>query len=135
MTNKREPLTYKGRSVGILVFTSAQLFIGAIHAVLGVLLISLGASILRATQIYSVYTLVFGLSVIVFAMFIWQGQKAGWVGTVAVSLFVTAADALTVANLPSIPGIPKFAAPTEIGYSLLVIIYLSLPHVRRKFFS
>ena len=71
----------------------------------------------------------------VFAVFIWQGKKAGWIGTISVSLFVTAADALTVSNLPSIPGIPKFAAPTEIGYSILVIIYLSLPHVKRKFFA
>ena len=132
MTSKREPITYKGRSLGIIVFTSAQLLIGAIHALLGVFLIAFGASILKATEVYNVYTLLFGLLVMVFAVFIWQGKKVGWVGTVAVSLFVIAVDALTVANLPSIPGIPKFAAPTEIGYSILVIIYLSLPHVRRK---
>jgi hypothetical protein len=36
-------------------------------------------------------------------------------------------------NLPSIPGIPKFAAATEIAYSLLLILYLLLPHVRKKF--
>ncbi len=135
MTSKREPITYKGRSMGILALTSAQLLIGAIHALLGVLLIAFGSSILRASEAYNVYTLVFGLSVMVFAVFIWQGKKAGWIGTIAVSLFVTATDALTVSNLPSIPGIPKFAAPTEIGYSILVIIYLSLPHVRRKFFA
>ena len=133
MTSKREPITYKGRSFGIIVFTSAQLLIGFIHALLGVFLITFGASILKATAVYNVYTLLFGLLVMVFAVFIWQGKKVGWIGTVVVSLFVIAADALTVANLPSIPGIPKFAAPTEIGYSILVIIYLSLPHVRRKF--
>ena len=135
MATKRIPITYKGRSIGIIVLTSAQLLIGAIHALIGVLLIAFGASILQATEAYNVYTLVFGLLVIVFAVFIWQGKKEGWIGTIAVSLFVTAADALTVSNLPSIPGIPKFAAPTEIGYSILVIIYLSLPHVRRKFFA
>ncbi len=121
--------------MGILVFTSAQLLIGAIHALLGGLLIAFGSSIFQATEAYNVYTLVFGLSVMVFAMFIWQGKKEGWIGTIAVSLFVIVADALKVSNLPSIPGIPSFAPPIEIGYSILVIIYLSLPHVRRKFFA
>jgi glucose dehydrogenase len=135
MTSKRSPIIYKGRSLGIIVLTVAQLFIGVIHVLIGVLLIAFGASILQATEAYNVYTLVFGLLVMVFAVFIWQDKKAGWIGTISVSLFVTAADALTVSNLPSIPGIPKFAAPTEIGYSILVIIYLSLPHVKRKFFA
>ena len=135
MTNKREPITYKGRSMGILVFTSAQLLIGAIHALLGGLLIAFGSSIFQATEAYNVYTLVFGLIVMVFAVFIWQGKKEGWIGTIAVSLFIIAADALRVLNLPSIPGIPGFAPPIEIGYSILLIIYLSLPHVRRKFFA
>jgi|SRR5208282_5416343 len=135
MSSKRNPVTvtYKGRSIGILVLTVSQLFIGAIHILLGALFLIFGASILQATEAYNVYTLVFGLLVMVFAVFIWQGKKSGWIGTIAVSLFVTAADALTVANLPSIPGIPKFATPTEIGYSIVVIIYLSVPHIRKKF--
>jgi hypothetical protein len=135
MTSKRIPISYKGRSIGILIFTSAQLLIGAIHSLISVLLIAFGSSILQATEVYNVYTLVFGLSVMVFAVFIWQGKKEGWIGTIAVSLFVTAADALKVSNLPSIPRIPSFAPPIEIGYSIIVIIYLSLPHVRRKFFA
>ena len=134
MASKREPITYKGRSMGIIVLTSAQLLIGAIHSLIGVVLIASGTSIMQGTEAYNVYTLVFGLLVMAFAVFIWQGTKAGWIGTTAVSLFVTAVDTLTVANLPSIPGIPKFAAPTEIGYSILILIYLSLPHVRKKFF-
>ena len=135
MTSKRSPIIYKGRSLGIIVLTVAQLFIGVIHVLIGVLLIAFGASILQATEAYNVYTLVFGLLVMVFAVFIWQGKKAGWIGTISVSLFVTVVDALTVSNLPSIPAIPKFAAPTEIAYSILVVIYLSLPHVKRKFFA
>jgi len=137
MTSKRNPVTvtYKGRSIDILVLTVAQLFIGTIHVLIGALLLVFGASILQATAAYSVYTLVFGLLVMVFAVFIWQGKKSGWIGTIAVSLFVTVADALTVTNLPSIPGIPKFAAPTEIGYSIVVMIYLSVPYVRKKFLA
>ncbi len=134
MSSKRNPVTvtYKGRSIGILVLTVSQLFIGAIHILIWTLFLIFGASILQATEAYNVYTLVFGLLVMVFAGFIWQSKKSGWIGTIVVSLFVTAADALTVANLPSIPGIPKFAAPTEIGYSIVVIIYLSVPHARKN---
>jgi hypothetical protein len=135
MSSKRIPISYKGRSIGILVFTVAQLFIGVIHVFFGALLLAFGSSILQATEAYDVYTLVFGLSVMIFAVFIWQGKKEGWIGTIAVSLFITAADTLKVSNLPSIPGIPSFAPPIEIGYSIIVIIYLSLPHVRRKFFA
>jgi len=83
--------------------------------------------------VYDVYTFVFGLLTLVFAVFIWQGKKMGWLGMIAVSLFVIAADSLTVLNLPSIPGIPKFPAYTEIPYSVLVVYYLSLRHVREKF--
>jgi hypothetical protein len=133
MSSKREPITYKGRSLGILVLTSAQLLIGIIHALIGVLLIALGTPILLATEAYSVYTLVFGLLVMVFAVFIWQGKKAGWIGTIAVSVFVSVADALTVLNLPSVPGIPKFAAPTEIVYSLAIMVYLLQANIRKKF--
>ncbi|MGD0643881.1 MAG: hypothetical protein ABSA75_03140 [Candidatus Bathyarchaeia archaeon] len=133
MAIKRSPITYKGRSFGILVLTSAQLLIGAIHVFFGVLLLAFEPSIMQATVAYAVYTLAFGLLVIIFALFIWQGKKAGWIGTVAVSLFVIVADALAVLNLPTIPGIPKSAALTEIGYSVSVIIYLCEGHVRRKF--
>jgi hypothetical protein len=135
MSKKQPPIiTYKGRSLGIVVLTAAQLLIGAIHAFFGLLLLaSENLSALPATATYDVYTFVFGLVTLVFAIFIWQGKKAGWVGMIAVSLFVIAADSLTVLNLPSIPGIPKFPAYTEIPYSVLVIYYLSLRHVRRKF--
>ena len=134
MSYKREPITYKGRSIGIIVFTSLQLLIGAIHALSGILLIASGESVWQATEAYNVYTTVFGLLVMVFAVFVWQGKKEGWIGTIAVSVFITIADLCRVLNLPSIPGIPSFAPPVEIAYSIIVIIYLSLPHVRRKFF-
>ena len=98
----------------------------------GPFFLSLGLQFCRQLKLITFTLLVFGLLVMVFAGFIWQSKKSGWIGTIVVSLFVTAADALTVANLPSIPGIPKFAAPTEIGYSIVVIIYLSVPHVRKN---
>jgi hypothetical protein len=38
-------------------------------------------------------------------------------------------------DLPSIPGIPKFAGFTEIAYSVLVVGYLLQTRVRRKYFG
>ena len=135
MSKKQTPIiTYKGRSLGIVVLTVAQLIIGAIHAFFGLLLLAFeNLSFIQATVAYDVYTFVFGLLALVFAVFIWQGKKAGWVGTVAVSLFVIVADSLTLLDLPSIPGIPKFPAITEIAYSLLVVFYLLQSGIRRKY--
>lgn len=135
MSKKQTPIiTYKGRSLGIVILTVAQLIIGAIHAFFGLLLLAFeNLSFIQATAAYDVYTFVFGLLALVFAVFIWQGKKAGWVGTVAVSLFVIAADSLTLLDLPSIPGIPKFPAITEIAYSLLIVFYLLQSGIRRKY--
>jgi hypothetical protein len=135
MTSKRIQVTYKGRRMGIVALTAAQLLIGAIHVLFAIWLLTVETSIMQTTVAYDVYTLVFGLLVLVFAVFIWQGKKGGWVGTVAVSLFVIVADTLTFLNLPSVPGIPKFAAGTEIVYSLLVIIYLLQNGIRRKYLA
>lgn len=131
---KREPLTVKGRSLGIAALTAAQILIGAIHIISGLLL--LGSEIAMGTQVsivYDVYTLVFGVLTLILAGLIWQLKKSGWAGTIAVSLFVIVADTLTVLNLPSIPGIPRLAGAFEIAYSLFVIFYLLLPEVRKKF--
>jgi hypothetical protein len=133
MNNKRSPIVYKGRSLGIVILVASQLLIGVIHVLFGFLLLTSEASIMQATVAYDVYTLVFGMLVLVFGWRVWQGKKAGWVGTVAVSLFVIVADALTVLNLPSIPGIPKSAALTEIAYSLVIVLYLCQNNVRKKF--
>ncbi len=132
--NKQGPITIKGRSLGIATLTIIQILIGIIHTVLGLVL--LGSEIAMGTQvsiIYSIYTIAFGLLTLLSTVMIWQGKKLGWAGTIAVALFVIVADSLTVLNLPSIPGIPRFAAAGEIPYSLFVVFYLLLPHVRKKF--
>jgi hypothetical protein len=133
MASKHPPLIYKGRSIGIVILTMAQLLIGAIHVLFGFLLLGSEISIMQATVAYDVYTVAFGALVLVFAVLVWQGKKAGWIGTIAVSIFVSTADALTVLNLPSIPGIPKFAAPTEIVYSVVIMVYLLQSGVRKKY--
>jgi hypothetical protein len=117
--------TYRGRTIGIAALTGAQLLIGSIHVFFGVLLFTYeNITLLQATIIYDVYTVVFGLLSVLFAVFIWKGKKVGWIGTIAVSVFVIAADSLTLLDLPSIPGIPKFAGGTEISYSIIIVAYL-----------
>ena len=133
MSAEREPVTVNGRSIGIAILTAEQLFIGVIHFLVGSLLLVSSSANLPASLAYDVYTAVFGLLVSVFAWFIWKGKKAGWIGTVAVLVFVMVVDTLRVLNLPSIPGIPSFAPPTEITWSIIVIIYLSTKNVRKKF--
>ena len=116
------------------MLTASQIFIGAIHVFFGLLLLAFeNLSFIQATIAYDVYTIVFGVLTVVFAVFIWQGKKAGWVGTIAVSLFVIVADSLTLLDLPSIPGIPKFAGFREITYSVLIIVYLCTSQVRKKY--
>ena len=130
--------TYKGRILGIVVLAVAQFTIGVIHVFSGFLLLFASPSttfILSAQlpEIYSVYTLAFGVLTLFCAYGIWRGRSWGWHGTVAVSLFVIVADALALLNLPSIPGIPKLAAAAEIVYSLIVLLYLSQKHIRAQY--
>lgn len=136
MSARGPPKVYKGRSIGIAILVGLQLLIGVIHIFSGVLLLAYeNFAALPAIAAYDIYTLVFGLLVPVFAVLIWQGKKAGWIGTVVVSLFVIAADSLTLLNLPTVPGIPKEPAAAEIIYSVILIAYLLQPHVRKKFLT
>ena len=64
---------------------------------------------------------------------LWMRKNWGFLGTIGVSTFVVVADSLAVLNLPSVPGVPKFAAGPEIIYSLLVILYLSQSSIRHKY--
>ena len=136
MNSARSVPTIRGRTIGIFFLTVVQFLVGGIHVFFGLWLISATGtfSILQqTTQIYNFYTLTFGLLVLLFTYGIWTGKRWGWIGIVATSLFVTVVDSLTLLNLPSIPGIPKFAAGCEIVYSVLVLLYLSQRHVRTKF--
>lgn len=135
MSKKGTIPTYKGRIIGILILTSAQLFVGAIHVFFGFLLLSFEPFLMNATVAYDIYTITFGLLISLFAVLIWSVKKMGWIGTIIVSSFVIAVDILSVLNLPSIPGIPKFAAPGEIGYSIIIIFYMLQGYVRKIYFS
>ena len=86
-----------------------------------------------SSDIYSSYTIVFGLLTLIFSAGLWLEKRWSWVGTFAVLVFVIIADSLTLLDLPSVPGIPKFAGFGEITYSILVIIYMLQAHVRAKY--
>lgn len=136
MNKNPELPTYKGRSMGIVILTTAQMLLGGIHVFFGALLLAFeDLNSIQSNLVYDVYTIVFGILVAVFAFFIWQGKKIGWVGTIAISVFVSLADILTLLELPSIPGIPKPPALAEIAYSSIIILYLSKREVRKKFWS
>jgi hypothetical protein len=134
--NSKPPVLVKGRLLGLIILIAAQLLIGGIHVFFGLLLLlSENLSFLSSSVVYDVYTFFFGLLSLVFAVFLWRGEKVGWVGTVGVSFFVIVADSLTILDMPSIPGIPKLPSYAEIAYCLLVVSYLSLRHVRKSFFK
>jgi len=139
MKRNGSSITYRGRILGIVVLAVAQFMVGIIHVFSGVLLLYWGAIGTYSTsngvaEVYSLYTLLFGLLTLIFTYSIWMGKLWGWIGTVAVSIFVVLVDSLTLLNLPSIPGVPKFAAVAEILYSLLILLYLSQTNVRAIFF-
>ena len=141
MTATRVPITYRGRSIGIVVLVAAQILVGFIHVVFGFWMLSAPrlesfASIVGSSStsdIYSIYTIIFSVLTLIFAAGLWLQKGWGWVGTVAVGAFVIVADSLTLLDLPSVPGIPKFAGFGEITYSILVIIYMLQTHVRAKY--
>ncbi|MCW4024963.1 MAG: hypothetical protein NWF01_08015 [Candidatus Bathyarchaeota archaeon] len=128
MTHRNKPQIFKTKGTSIISITALQLFIGAVHVIFGLLLITIQLTA------YSVYTVVFGLFVLVFAVLVWQEKKLGWIGTVTILFFVVVVDSLTLLDLPSIPGIPKVAGAIEITYSVIVVTCLCLPWVRRRFF-
>ena len=60
MSGKRELISYKGRSLGILALTVAQLLIGAIHLLVGLTLLAIEISTSQGSIPYDVYTIAFG---------------------------------------------------------------------------
>ncbi|MCW4009093.1 MAG: hypothetical protein NWF05_00525 [Candidatus Bathyarchaeota archaeon] len=140
MGTTRMPLNYKGRTLGVLVLVAVQLLIGFVHVGFGFWLLSaqdtlafLGSP--SSTAIYSIYTISFGASTLLFTTGLWLQKSWGWLGTVAVALFIIIADSLTLLALPSIPGIPKVAGLGEIPYSILLMLYLLTPQIRKQYLT
>jgi hypothetical protein len=137
MNKTRNDVTFKGRYLGLLFLVIIQTIVGLIHVVFGFALLlelySLTSSMLLT--VYSVYTLIYGSLSLAFAYLLWMNKRSGWVGTLAVSLFVIVVDLLAVSGLLNVFSIPApvFAASGEIPYSLLVLLYLIQDHIRSKF--
>ncbi len=130
-------VTFRGRFFGIVILTGIQVINGLIHTFFGLVLV-LGTYISmaissNATSVFSFYTLIYGILTLFFTYLLWNYKRLGWIGTVAVALFVIIADSLTVFDLVTFLGIIKTAAIVEIPYSLVTVLYLIQNHVRSKY--
>jgi uncharacterized membrane protein (DUF2068 family) len=130
-------VTFRGRFLGIGVLAAIQVINGLIHTFFGLLLV-LGtymsmADSSNAPSVFSFYTLIYGILTLLFTYLLWKDKRSGWIGTVAVALFVILADSLTVLDLLTFLGIIKTAAIVEIPYSLVTVLYLIQNHVRTKY--
>ena len=140
MNNAHSPITYKGRSLGIVLLTAVQSLVEFIHVLFGFWLliapritpfVSIIGSSSSAADIYSFYTIIFGFLTLLYARFcidcrsVGVGQAPSQSWSLLLLLFF-----FTLLDLPSVPGIPKFACYDEITYSVLVIFYLVQSHIR-----
>jgi hypothetical protein len=126
-------VTFRGRFLGIGVLVAIQVINGLIHTFFGLVLV-LGTYIsMTASSVFSFYTLIYGILTLLFTYLLWKGKRLGWIGTVAVALFVIVADSLTVLDLLTFLGIIKTAAIMEIPYSFVTVLYLIQNHVRTKY--
>ena len=138
MKRSTKDVTFRERFLGITVLVVVQLIVGIIHVIFGFALLSGGFSVVSYSMIpmmYAFYTLIYGLLTLFFTYLIWLGKRSGWIGTVAVSLFVIIVDILAVLDLSNVLGIPapKVAAIGEIPFGILILVYLLQYHVRSKY--
>jgi len=137
MKRHSKVVTFRGRFFGIAVLVVIQFINGIIHTFSGFALLLGGyipvASPSMAPLIFNYYTLAFGILTVFFTYLFWTGKRSGWIGTVAVSLFVILVDTLAVFDLLNVLGIVKTAAIGEIPFSILVLVYLLQYHIRSKY--
>jgi hypothetical protein len=135
--NKSKSVTYRGRYLGLAVLTVVQIINGLIHTISGLILI-FGSDISIASStnnllVFSFYTLTFGILTIFITIFLWKGNRWGWIGTIAISFFVIVADILTIFDFLTFLGIIKIAGIGEIPYCMIIIFYLIQNHVRSEY--
>ncbi len=137
MEKSNNDVTFKGRYLGILFLVIVQVIVGFIHVIFGFILLtgfnSFSSSMI--SLVYTIYTLVYGTSALVFSYLLWMNKRVGWIGTVVVSSLVIVVDSLAVLGLVNFLDIPApiFAASGEIPYSLLIILYLIQNHIISKY--
>ena len=138
MKRSTTDITFRGRFLGITVLVVVQFIVGIIHVIFGFALLSGSFSVASYSMIpmmYTFYTLSYGLLTLFFTYLIWLGKRSGWIGTVAVSLFVIIVDILAILDLSNVLGIPapNVAAIGEIPFGILILVYLLQYHVRSKY--
>lgn len=129
-------VTFKGRFLGVGVLVAIQVINGLIHTFFGLLLVLrsyISMTSLNASSVFSFYTLIYGILTLLFTYLLWKGKRLGWIGTVAISLFVIIADSLTLLDLLTFLDIIKTVAILEIPYSLVTVLYLLQKHVMTKY--
>jgi hypothetical protein len=137
MEESIENVRIRGRFLGVFVLSTAQLLLGFIHIFFGLALL-FGSYVPMVSSsstllIFSSYTVVYGLLTVLFAYLFWVGNRVGWIGTAAVSLFVIVVDILAFFDLFNVFGIIKTAGLGEIPYSIVILVYLLQKHVRIKY--
>ena len=136
MKRPTKVVTFRGRFIGIAVLVVVQFIVGIIHVIFGFALLSGSFSVASYSMmpmVYTFYTLAYGLLVVFFTYLFWKERRLGWIGTVAVSLFVIIVDTLALFDLINVLGIPKTAGLGEIPYSLFILFYLFEDHIRLKY--
>ena len=135
MRKSDKVVTIRGRFLGIAVLVSILIIIGIIHVFVGFAMISgyYLVSFSSEPLAYSVYTFVYGLFTFLFSYMLWTGKRSGWIGTIAVSLFVIFADILAALDLFSFLGIPPIAAIIEVPFYMLILAYVLQNHVKAKY--
>ena len=137
MKKRQTEVTFKDRYLGVVLLVVIQGIVGVIHLFFGLAMISgnFSFSAYPTLMSYSVYTVVYGFLTILFTYGFWKQKQLGWIGTVAIALFVITVDSLAVFNVTNFLGIPapNFAAMGEIPYSMLALVYLLQNHVRIKY--
>ena len=132
-----ENLNVRGRFLGVFILVIVQSFVGFIHTYFGFVLFIGGfvpvASSSIVPMIYNFYTMVYGILSVFFTYLFWKERKLGWIGIVAISLFIIIADALALFDLYNILCIPKTAGLGEIPYSLIILFYVFEDHVRLRY--
>ena len=132
-----EKIKVKGRFLGLFALVIIQYLIGFIHIFFGSIIL-LGiyfpvAYSLITQNVYSVYTLIYGILIVVFTFLLWKEKRIGWIGTVTISIFIIIIDTLALFDLLNFLGIPKTAGLGEIPYSLFILFYLFEDHIRLSY--
>ena len=118
MNKIKTDVTFKNRYLGVVFLVVVQAIVGVIHLFFGLVMISgiFSFNMYPTLMSYSIYTLIYGFLTILFTIWLWKQKRLGWIGTVAIALFVITVDSLAVFNVTNFLGIPapKVAAIGEI---------------------